>query len=53
MMTLPGERSQAQEMPAALGEVGMNRAGEVSAAEPLFEGDYSAKIERLARVAPA
>jgi hypothetical protein len=29
----------------------VNRVVHVSASEPLFEGDYRGKIERLARVA--
>ncbi|HKV55682.1 MAG TPA: LLM class F420-dependent oxidoreductase, partial [Candidatus Binataceae bacterium] len=51
MLTLPGERPQAQELLAQLGELGIGRVVEVSASEPLFVGDYRAKIERLAKVA--
>jgi probable F420-dependent oxidoreductase len=51
MISLKGERSQIQDLLAQLGAVGVKRVVEVSASEPLFAGDYRAKIERLARVA--
>jgi alkanesulfonate monooxygenase SsuD/methylene tetrahydromethanopterin reductase-like flavin-dependent oxidoreductase (luciferase family) len=51
MITLPQDRSQTQEMLAQLGELGVTRVVEVSASEPLFVGDYRAKLDRLARVA--
>jgi alkanesulfonate monooxygenase SsuD/methylene tetrahydromethanopterin reductase-like flavin-dependent oxidoreductase (luciferase family) len=51
MISLEGERSAIQEMLAQLGELGVHRVVEVSASEPLFVGDYRAKIARLARVA--
>jgi len=43
--------TQAAGFVAATGRVGVNRVVEVSAAEPLFEGDYLAKLYRLARMA--
>jgi alkanesulfonate monooxygenase SsuD/methylene tetrahydromethanopterin reductase-like flavin-dependent oxidoreductase (luciferase family) len=51
MISLTGERSQTRDLLTQLSELGVNRVVEVSASEPLFEGDYRAKIERLARVA--
>jgi hypothetical protein len=34
-----------------LAELGVNRVVQVSASEPLFEGDYRAKLDHLARIA--
>src|SRR5262245_17574106 len=51
MISLPDERTHAQELIAALAELGVQRVVEVSASEPLFAGNYRAKVERLARVA--
>ena len=51
MISLNGDRSQSQELLGQLGELGVHRVVEVSASEPLFVGDYRAKIERLARIA--
>jgi alkanesulfonate monooxygenase SsuD/methylene tetrahydromethanopterin reductase-like flavin-dependent oxidoreductase (luciferase family) len=51
MISLNGDRSQSQELLGQLGELGVLRVVEVSASEPLFVGDYRAKIERLARIA--
>jgi probable F420-dependent oxidoreductase len=51
MISLPAERSQTQELLAQFAELGVNRVVEVSAAEPLFLGDYRAKLDRLARAA--
>jgi hypothetical protein len=51
MISLNGDRSQSQELLGQLGELGVRRVVEVSASEPLFVGDYRAKIERLARIA--
>jgi hypothetical protein len=51
MTSLSGERSQTQEVLAQLGDLGVHRVLEVRASEPLFEGNYRAKIELLARVA--
>jgi len=51
MISLNGDRSQSQELLGQLGELGVRRVVEVSASEPLFVGDYRAKIERLAQIA--
>jgi hypothetical protein len=51
MISLPGERAHTQELIGELTAMGVNRVVEVSAAEPLFVGDYRAKLERLARTA--
>lgn len=51
MISLPQDRSRTQEMLKELGELGVTRVVEVSASEPLFAGDYRAKLDRLARVA--
>lgn len=51
MISLPSDRSQTQEMLKQLGELGVTRIVEVSASEPLFAGDYRAKLDRLARIA--
>lgn len=51
MISLPDDRSRTREMLAELGELGVGRVVEVSASEPLFNGDYRAKLERLARIA--
>jgi len=52
MMDLPHERSQAQELIAELGALGVHRVVQVSAVEPLFgAGDYRAKLDQLARTA--
>jgi 16S rRNA U1498 N3-methylase RsmE len=51
MISLKGERPQVQEMLAQFAEMGVDRIVEVSASEPLFVGDYRAKLERLARIA--
>jgi len=51
MICLTGDRVQTQELLAQLAELGINRVVQVSASEPLFEGDYRAKIDHLARVA--
>jgi len=51
MICLTGERAQTQELLAQLAQLGVNRVVNVSASEPLFEGDYRAKIEHLARIA--
>ncbi|MBV8771382.1 MAG: LLM class flavin-dependent oxidoreductase, partial [Deltaproteobacteria bacterium] len=51
MLCLTGERSQTQELLGQLAELGVTRVVQVSAAEPLFEGDYRVKIERLASIA--
>jgi probable F420-dependent oxidoreductase len=51
MICLRAERAQTQELLAQLEEAGVNRVVQVSASEPLFEGDYRAKIEHLVRIA--
>jgi alkanesulfonate monooxygenase SsuD/methylene tetrahydromethanopterin reductase-like flavin-dependent oxidoreductase (luciferase family) len=51
MICLTGERAETQALLAQLDELGVNRVVHVSASEPLFEGDYRAKIEHLARIA--
>ena len=51
MLSLNGERSQTQDMMGQLEQLGVNRVVHVSASEPLFEGDYRAKLDRLARTA--
>jgi probable F420-dependent oxidoreductase len=51
MISLGGERSEVQHLIGQLEELGVRRIVEVSASEPLFDGDYRPKIERLARVA--
>ena len=51
MISLNGDRSQSQELLGQPGELGVRRVVEVSASEPLFVGDYRAKIERLAQIA--
>ena len=51
MISLPDDRSRTRELLAELGELGVGRVVEVSASEPLFVGDYRAKLERLARIA--
>jgi alkanesulfonate monooxygenase SsuD/methylene tetrahydromethanopterin reductase-like flavin-dependent oxidoreductase (luciferase family) len=51
MISLGGERPATQELLGQLSELGVQRVVEVSASEPLFVGDYRAKIEHLARVA--
>jgi alkanesulfonate monooxygenase SsuD/methylene tetrahydromethanopterin reductase-like flavin-dependent oxidoreductase (luciferase family) len=48
MISLGDERSAIQELLAQLGELGVHCVVELSASEPLFVGDYRAKIERLA-----
>jgi len=48
MISLPGERSQTQDLLGALEALGVGRIVEVSASEPLFGvGDYRKKLERL------
>lgn len=51
MICLTGDRSRTQELLAQLAELGVDRVVQVSASEPLFDGDYRAKIELLARIA--
>jgi probable F420-dependent oxidoreductase len=51
MLSLPDERTQTQELIAELTEIGVKRVVQVSASEPLFVGDYRAKLDRLARIA--
>jgi hypothetical protein len=51
MICLTGDRGQTQELLAQLAELGVNRVVQVSASEPLFEGDYRAKVENLVRIA--
>jgi probable F420-dependent oxidoreductase len=51
MISLPGERAHTQELLGEFAAMGVNRVVEVSASEPLFVGDYHAKLERLARTA--
>jgi probable F420-dependent oxidoreductase len=51
MITLPNERTQTQELLGALAETGVNRVVQVSAVEPLFVGDYRAKLDHLVRTA--
>src|SRR5208283_5411907 len=51
MISLPGERAHTQELFGEFSAMGVNRVVEVSASEPLFVGDYHAKLERLARTA--
>lgn len=51
MISLGPERAQTQELLHELEELGVHRAVEVSASEPLFVGDHRAKLERLARTA--
>jgi probable F420-dependent oxidoreductase len=51
MISLTGERAQTQELLGQLSELGVNRAVQVSAVEPLFAGDYRSKLEQLARIA--
>jgi probable F420-dependent oxidoreductase len=51
MICLTGDRAQTRELLAELEELGVNRVVQVSATEPLFEGDYRHKLERLAQIA--
>jgi probable F420-dependent oxidoreductase len=51
MICLKGDRVHTQELLAQLAELGVSRVVQVSASEPLFEGDYHAKLEQLARIA--
>jgi probable F420-dependent oxidoreductase len=51
MISLKGDRVRTQELLAQLAEIGVSRVVQVSASEPLFEGDYHAKLEQLARIA--
>jgi probable F420-dependent oxidoreductase len=51
MISLKGDRSQVQDLIGELGQLGVHRIVQVSASEPLFVGDYRAKIEDLARLA--
>jgi probable F420-dependent oxidoreductase len=51
MICLTGERAETQELLAQLSELGVNRIVHVSASEPLFEGDYHSKLDRLAHIA--
>jgi probable F420-dependent oxidoreductase len=51
MISLPGERSQTQEIIGELAALGVTRVVQVSASEPLFVGDYRAKLDQLAKVA--
>ena len=52
LMDLPRERTQTQELIAAMAALGVHRMVQVSAIEPLFGvGDYHAKLDRLARTA--
>jgi probable F420-dependent oxidoreductase len=51
MINLTGNRSQTQELLGQLAELRVNRVVEVSASEPLFQGDYHAKLEHLAQIA--
>jgi alkanesulfonate monooxygenase SsuD/methylene tetrahydromethanopterin reductase-like flavin-dependent oxidoreductase (luciferase family) len=51
MICLTGERAETQELLAQLSELGVTRVVQVSASEPLFEGDYRAKLDHLARIA--
>jgi alkanesulfonate monooxygenase SsuD/methylene tetrahydromethanopterin reductase-like flavin-dependent oxidoreductase (luciferase family) len=51
MLCLTGDRAQTQELLAQLAELGVTRVVQVSASEPLFEGDYRPKLDHLARIA--
>jgi probable F420-dependent oxidoreductase len=51
MICLTGDRPQTQQLLAQLDELGVNRVVQVSASEPLFEGDYRAKLDHLTRIA--
>ncbi len=51
MLCLTGDRAQTQELLAQLTDLGVNRVVHVSASEPLFDGDYRPKLERLAQIA--
>jgi probable F420-dependent oxidoreductase len=51
MICLKGDRVRTQELLAQLAELGVSRVVQVSASEPLFEGDYHAKLEQLACIA--
>lgn len=51
MICLTGDRSQTQQLLAQMDELGVNRVVQVSASEPLFEGDYRAKLDHLTRIA--
>jgi len=51
MISLTGDRSQTQDLIHQLEELGVNRIVEVSAVEPLFVGDYKAKLDRLVSTA--
>ena len=53
MICLTSDRSRTQELLAQLAELGVNRVVQVSASQPLFDGDYRPKIEQLARIAVA
>ena len=51
MISLPGERSQTQDLLGALEALGVGRIVEVSASEPLFGvGDYRKKLEGLVQL---
>lgn len=51
MICLNGDRARTQDLIAQLAELGVCRLVQVSASEPLFEGDYHAKIQQLAHIA--
>jgi hypothetical protein len=51
MISLKGDRAQVQDLIGELEQLGVHRIVQVSASEPLFIGDYRAKIEDLARLA--
>jgi probable F420-dependent oxidoreductase len=49
LISLKNDRTQVQELIHQLEELGVHRMVEVSISEPLFAGDYKAKLDRLAR----
>jgi len=49
LISLKNDRIQVQELIHQLEELGVHRMVEVSISEPLFAGDYKAKLDRLAR----
>jgi probable F420-dependent oxidoreductase len=53
LISLNGERAQVQELLHQLEELGVQRIVEVSVSEPLFVGDYRAKLDRLGSLALA
>jgi probable F420-dependent oxidoreductase len=51
MISLPSERSHTQELIGELADIGVKRIVQVSAVEPLFVGNYRAKLDLLANTA--